>query len=149
MATKLIPIGLFILMICISYGFTVPAEEKREAEKQTVLESARNISQEGAAAILKRSCAISGCHRGEYPKAKLNLEPEKMYAATANVESMQIESLKLIDTSNPEASYLLMKIRGDEGIKNNRMPINAPPLKEDEIRTVRLWIHVLHIMNSE
>jgi hypothetical protein len=149
MVAKLSAIVLLIFIIFISYSFIAPAEEKQEAEKQTILESARSMSQEGKAEILKRSCSTSGCHRGEYPKAKLNLEPEKMHAATVNVPSKQIETLKLVDTSDPEASYLLMKIRGIEGIKKNRMPINAPPLTENDIKTVRLWIHVLHIINTK
>lgn len=154
MTKKLIAIVLLIFILLISYGFIVPAGEKEtggkeKAAKQTVLESARDISQEGTAEICKSNCATSGCHRGQYPKAKLNLEVERFYDTTVDIPSIQIESLKLVDTSDPEASYLLMKIRGDEGIKQNRMPFMAPPLTDDEIQTVRLWIHVLHFMSTK
>jgi hypothetical protein len=79
---------------------------------------------------------------------KLDLEAEKMYAATVDVPSLQIETLKLVDTNDPEKSYLLMKIRGDEGIVHNRMPLNAAPLGSDDIKTIRLWIHALNILNT-
>jgi mono/diheme cytochrome c family protein len=36
-----------------------------------------------------------------------------------------------------------MKIRGDQGIIESRMPIDAPPLKEAEIKAIEAWVKSL------
>ena len=63
-----------------------------------------------------------------------------MMAAVINVQSLQREDLKLVDTARPQQSYLLMKIKGDEGIIDERMPAEAPPLDEDKIRVIEEWV---------
>jgi hypothetical protein len=145
---KRVYIIIFILIISAGYAFMPLQEKKPEEREPTVLERSYEMTHTAASRIMQKSCATSGCHRGEYPKAKLNLEMEEFYAATVGVPSVQKEKLKLVDTADPERSYLLMKIRGDEEMIKSRMPINAPPLKEDEEKTIRLWIHTLYIMNN-
>ncbi|MFA4948372.1 MAG: hypothetical protein WC674_07695 [Candidatus Krumholzibacteriia bacterium] len=82
----------------------------------------------------------AGCHGGKKPRMGLNLEPAKLVEAVKDIRSRQIDSLKLVDTQMPEKSYLLMKVRGDKGIKGSRMPDNAPVLFAGEIKTIDLWI---------
>ena len=65
--------------------------------------------------------------------------------ALIDVNSLQIDSLKLVDTKNPEKSYLLMKVRGDKGIVDQRMPVDAPPLKAEEIEVVEKWVASLKV----
>jgi hypothetical protein len=93
--------------------------------------------------IFKANCSTAGCHRGDHPKKNMNLEPDKFLVSIVDVASQEINTLKRVDTTNPEKSYLLMKIRGDKGIKGSRMPDGEPPLKKEEIKTISDWIYSL------
>jgi len=93
--------------------------------------------------IFELDCAAPGCHAGSRPKKSLNLEPDEMMAALINVQSLQRKDLKLVDTAMPQQSYMLMKIKGDEGIIDERMPVEAPPLDEDKIRVIEEWVFSL------
>jgi hypothetical protein len=75
-------------------------------------------------AVFKERCAV--CHKGKYPPKRLNLEPEGLPASLLNAPSREQPALKLVDTASPEASYLLKKIKGSEGITGKKMP---PPGK--------------------
>ena len=92
-----------------------------------------------AAVIFKSSCGR--CHGSDRPAVGLSLRPENFADATIDVPSKEVQELKLVDTKNPEKSYLLMKIRGDEGIIGERMPIGSQPLGEAGIAGVEAWIH--------
>jgi hypothetical protein len=144
---------LFILIAGIGIVFfnshPLPAEtagadsmvDSTKAEVQ--LDSAKAEMQHKAAAIFRANCAIAGCHRGEHPKKDLNLEPEKFLSFTVNVASQEKKDLKRVDTTSPEESYLMMKIKGEKGIKGSRMPDEAPPLKKEEIKAIEDWIFSL------
>jgi hypothetical protein len=125
------------------------AERAASDETVTFTDSLRAALNERAAAIFKRSCATSGCHAGAYPKARLSLEPAKMAEAVANVPSRQIDTLMLVDTKAPHRSYLLMKIRGGGAIKGEIMPIDLPPLKAADVRTIELWAASLAVSGTE
>ena len=89
--------------------------------------------------VFMERCAV--CHKGKYPPKLLNLEPERLPASLLDAPSREQPSLKLVDTTSPEASYLLKKIKGSEGITGNRMP---PPGKTaligEEIALIENWI---------
>jgi hypothetical protein len=112
-------------------------------EAKVVADSAKAEMQQKAAAIFKAECAIAGCHRGNHPQKDMNLEPDNFLFATINVVSQEKKDLKRIDTVNPAKSYLLMKIKGEKGIKGSRMPDEAPPLKKEEIKAIEDWIFSL------
>ena len=90
-------------------------------------------------AVFKERCAV--CHKGKYPPKQLNLEPEGLPASFLNEPSREQPAIKLVDTASPEASYLLKKIKGTDGITGKSMP---PPgktaLTGDEIALVENWI---------
>lgn len=149
MRTAILRAGLIVLVVLA--GFALSARtggEEKKAGEITGLDSVKEFLHGEAADIFKRSCSTSGCHRGAYPKAKLDLGPETMLEAVRDVPSRQVGELKLVDTTAPEKSYLILKVRGDEGITGKRMPINAPPLTGGEIKTVRLWIHTIHVLEG-
>lgn len=132
--------GIYVILIAfLTYSFTLftPDKKKLAAELQKLTQQ--------VAKIFEENCATSGCHKGQYPKKKLNLETGKFEVAIIDVKSLQIDSLKLVDTKAPEKSYLLMKIRGDKGIIESRMPIDAPPLKEAEIKAIDAWVKSLAV----
>jgi hypothetical protein len=93
--------------------------------------------------IFKANCATAGCHRGNHPKKDMSLEPDKFLSSTLDVASQENKNLKRVDTTDPEKSYLLMKIRGDKGIKGSRMPDEEPPLKKEDIKAIQDWIYCL------
>ncbi len=90
--------------------------------------------------ILKQNCSVLDCHRGTYPRKNLNLEEDKFLKSLLNIPSQEVPSLKLVDKENPEQSYLLMKIKGDKAIVGRRMPLDSPPLRENEIKIIEDWI---------
>jgi hypothetical protein len=130
----------FILIVSITSAFFNNHLQAQTATKDSTADSTKVKLQSQVTAILKVNCSVAGCHRGAYPKKKMNLEPDKFLESVLNVPSQEIKSLKRVDTKNPEKSYLLMKIRGDKGIKGARMPDDAPPLKKDDIKAIEDWI---------
>ncbi len=127
------------LVLVFSLGFKLP---KNTYLGQSV-GTAEGRLQKQVAAILKRNCSVSDCHRGTYPRMNLNLEEDKFLKALFNIPSQEIPSLKLVDKENPEQSYLLMKIKGDKAIVGRRMPLDSPPLRENEIKIIEDWISSL------
>jgi mono/diheme cytochrome c family protein len=90
------------------------------------------------AIIFKTSCGR--CHGSDRPAVGLSLKREDFAAATIDVPSKEVPELKLVDTKNPEKSYLLMKIRGDEGIIGERMPIGSKALADEGIAAIEAWV---------
>jgi mono/diheme cytochrome c family protein len=88
--------------------------------------------------IFKKSCIC--CHGGSNPEQELNLEPAQMNAYAVNVSSMEKMDHKIIDTSEPSRSYLLMKIKGDPAIAGKRMPLKKPPLGDEQVKAIEEWI---------
>jgi hypothetical protein len=141
---------LFILIAGIGlvylYSHPLPAQTAipdsmvDSTKTEVQLDSAQTEMQLKATAIFKVECAIAGCHRGARPKKDLDLEPDKFLTSTINVISQEKKDFKRIDTANPEKSYLLMKIKGEKGIKGSRMPDEAPPLKKEQIKAIEDWI---------
>jgi len=46
----------------------------------------------------------------------------------------------LHDPNDPDGSYLMAKLRGEEGILGARMPIGGAPLSDEELATISDWI---------
>jgi hypothetical protein len=86
--------------------------------------------------FLANHCTAAGCHSGKFPPRGLNFEPSKVRLAIDR-QSMGMPSLKVIDSDNPEASYLLKKVRGDSDIAGQRMPLRRTPLTEAEIEELK------------
>ena len=84
------------------------------------------------------SCAFSGCHSGGDPVAGLSLEGD-FAAHIVGVASEQRSDLKLVDPGNPNKSYLLMKVRGDDEIISQQMP-PGNPLPAEQVEIIRAWI---------
>ena len=84
------------------------------------------------------SCAFSGCHSGGDPAAGLSLEGD-FAARIVGVASEQRSDLKLVDPGNPDKSYLLIKVRGDDEIISQQMP-PGNPLSAEQVEIIRAWI---------
>lgn len=84
------------------------------------------------------SCVFSGCHSGEQPAADLSLEGD-FAGRIVGVDSGQRPDFKLVDPGNPNKSYLLIKVRGDDEIVSQQMPPGAP-LSAEQVEIIRAWI---------
>ena len=84
------------------------------------------------------SCTLSGCHSGGEPAADMSLEGD-FAARIIGVASGQRPDLKLVDPGNPDDSYLLIKVRGDDEIVSQRMPPDKT-LPAEQVEIIRAWI---------
>ena len=84
------------------------------------------------------SCTISGCHSGGNPAGDLSLEGD-FAARIVGVDSGQRPDFKLVDPGNPNKSYLLIKVRGDDEIISQQMP-PGNPLPAEQVEIIRAWI---------
>lgn len=91
--------------------------------------------------ILEFNCG--GCHVGEQPEGGLNLVGEGVYDALLGA-SQQLPELNLIEPTDPENSYLYLKLIGDDRITGKVMPYNPLTgegmLNEAELADVLTWI---------
>lgn len=134
---------LLVSMIGIHCVFINSGLPAQTANVDTTADSTKVKIQSQVVTIFKANCSTAGCHRGSHPKKNMNLEVDKFLPSILNVTSQEISTLKRVDTKNPEKSYLLMKIKGDKGIKGSRMPDEAPPLKKEDIKILEDWIFSL------
>jgi mono/diheme cytochrome c family protein len=86
--------------------------------------------------VFKKHCA--SCHTGQRPPKGLSLIPAKV-ASAINAPSTEMPELKIIDTSNPESSYLLKKIQGGGDIKGAKMP-RGRHLADADAEILKAWI---------
>ncbi len=91
--------------------------------------------------IVRRSCSVSGCHEGKRPKAGLDLSADDPGPTLLDVPSEQVKEILLIDSKDPDRSYMLMKIAGGKGIKGRKMPVgDVPALGAAEISLFADWV---------
>ena len=102
-------------------------------------DGAQSNLQQKAGNIIKQNCSVAGCHMGKYPQMGLNMEPGKFPGTVVDVPSAERPSLKIIDSQNPEKSYLLVKIKGSPEIVGKQMPLSRTPLPSESIQTIEDW----------
>ncbi|MGB5081904.1 MAG: hypothetical protein WBO23_14300, partial [Burkholderiales bacterium] len=93
--------------------------------------------------ILQRFCTV--CHSGANPPAGLSWEVGQYAAIVTNARlSTEISSLREVQPSNPDASYLMWKLRGQgpagQAIVGVRMPATGIPLDPALIDVMAQWI---------
>ena len=89
--------------------------------------------------IFTPRCVTSGCHSGTARAGGLSLQAEDIATAIVDMPSEAKPDYKLVAPGDPVNSYLLMKMRGDEGIAGDRMP-PARALEEEQIALVEEWV---------
>jgi hypothetical protein len=98
--------------------------------------------------ILYPSCGQSlSCHNSSNPKEKLLLVTLEDTLAMIGTPSIQRPERNLIEPGQPELSYVVNKMRGEEmsetsstGLSSRQMPRLAPPLCDVLIERVEAWI---------
>jgi hypothetical protein len=93
--------------------------------------------------ILQRFCTV--CHSGANPSMGLSWEVGQYDAIVTNRRpSSEIPTLLEVNASNPDASYVMWKLRGQgpngEPIVGVRMPATGIPLAPELIEVVAQWI---------
>ena len=84
------------------------------------------------------------CHNSGSPSAGLNLESTMSFDNLVNVPSTQQSDLSRIEPLDADASYLVRKVRGDQGengISGGQMPLGGPPLSAGQIQTIEDWVN--------
>lgn len=92
--------------------------------------------------IFTSSCALSGCHHGSSALLGLDLSSGQSYANLVNVRSREAPDFLLVQPGQPENSYLIHKLEGNEEMAPGtlQMPVGREPLSEEKIAAVRDWI---------
>jgi hypothetical protein len=104
-------------------------------------------------AIFSKSCAFTSCHGGANPAAGLNLTAGYACASLVQQPSCVFSDRTLVVPGQPEKSYLVHAIAGDDlgtnpdgtcaGLTNGtpaRMPLGGQPLCQGQIDQVQAWI---------
>src|SRR5262252_1759265 len=69
------------------------------------------------------------CHSGATAPQGLRLDAANSYANLVNVNSSEASSVKRVAPANPNASYLIQKLRGSgSAFSGQRMPLGGPYL---------------------
>ena len=87
-------------------------------------------------AVFKKHCVR--CHTGPKPPKGLSLIPAKI-AAAIDAPSAEVPGLMIVDPNNPEASYLLKKVRRGSDIAGKPMP-PGKALTAEELQLLEAWI---------
>lgn len=92
-------------------------------------------------ALFQSSCGGSGCHGAADPVQGLDLVSPNVAERLVSVNSTAIgcQDRQFIVPGDPEASYILAKVRGDFGICGARMPLSRT-LDPRDIDCIRLWV---------
>jgi len=96
--------------------------------------------EEPAVRILAKNCTTSGCHSGAYPAMNMSLEAARIPGRLIGQPSMVASDRLIVDPAAPEKSYLLAKIRGDQGISGKQMPLDLPALAPADRKAVEDWV---------
>lgn len=89
--------------------------------------------------VFTPTCTTIACHDPLGQQSQMVLIPGQAYANTVNVASVEMPSLQRVRPNDPGNSYLYRKLTG-AGITGDRMPLNQPPLSEQQLALVRDWI---------
>ena len=167
MTRTLLPAALVVLLALFSHALSHEGEAHSSAEPATeradttgaaepVAAPAEADSMNGPSALARAREAVgdlfrgrcSACHSESRPADGLVLTLERYEETTVGVPSSQLEGAVLVSPGEPDVSYLLMKVRGDERIAGSRMPMNAPPLGPDELARIEKWVNALPVSDD-
>lgn len=139
---SLLAVLLFVSSACSS---DEPAKDEGMACSEELpdsfdLESATEL-------VFARSCAFDSCHGPVGPKEGLSLHDEAAVVAAIGTPSKQRPELALIEPGNPDASYIVLKLRGEDiamfessGARpSEAMPPEAP-LCAGKVELIEEWI---------
>jgi hypothetical protein len=80
------------------------------------------------------------CHIGAFAPEGLRLDAANSYNQLVGIPSSERPELFRVAPGNPDASYLIHKVEGGPDIVGVLMPLNLPPLPQNTINAIRVWI---------
>lgn len=101
------------------------------------------------AEIFTQTCALSDCHTGPSPAARMNLRDDGVCNFLVGHSSCLFPNRVLVQPGKPELSFLVDKLRNRNltmtpdpacATTNAQMPMSAVPLAEDKIVQIENWI---------
>ena len=113
-------------------------EAKTEVVKEEVKEPAKVDFEKPVVTLFAKRCA--GCHGAEGGSAGLALVEKPVLSGALVVASSQMTDMHIVKPGHPAKSYLMLKVKGAEGIKGKRMPPSGDALTADEIAALEAWI---------
>jgi len=90
--------------------------------------------------VFSPRCAIPECHGGGNVQYGLRLDPEFSAGNLINVPSPRDPNLIRVVPYDPDASFLIQKLQGADGLLGGRMPDGGPYLTTATINVIRQWI---------
>lgn len=90
--------------------------------------------------IFTPTCAVSGCHSAGSAEAGLVLVAGQSFGNLVNMPSTQQPGFDRVEPGDPNASYLVKKLRGDANITGSRMPFGQAALSGDLLDRVIQWV---------
>lgn len=91
--------------------------------------------------VFTPTCAVSGCHDGGgnvLPRS-MDLRAGNSHASIVNVPSEQV-ALDRVEPGDPDASYLIDKLEGNQAAGTSQMPFGGTALDQATIDMIRQWI---------
>jgi hypothetical protein len=89
--------------------------------------------------IFDKNCASSSCHGEGRGSKNLTLHAGDAYRDLVDVPSEEVPEILRVARGDPDSSYLVMKIRGDEGIDDDVMP-PGNPMDDARVQLVVDWV---------
>ena len=86
------------------------------------------------------TCAVPGCHGGAGAQQGLQLDPGFSAGNLINVPSPRNANLIRVVPGDPDASFLIQKLQGADGLLGDRMPDGGPYLTTATVNVIRQWI---------
>jgi hypothetical protein len=80
------------------------------------------------------------CHVGATAPQGLMLDSDHAYDSLVNVHSNEEPNLFRVAPGDPDDSYIIHKLEGGPNIVGGQMPLNRPPLSQETINAIRVWI---------
>ena len=97
-----------------------------------------SVSFAGDILPLVAGCA---CHTGGNTSSDLDFTPSAAYAELVDVQSVQYPSLDRVEPGDPEASFLVLKVRESTPPAGDQMPPGGAELSAGEIAQIEQWIN--------
>jgi Bacterial Ig-like domain len=82
----------------------------------------------------------SKCHIGGGAPKGLMLDQAHAYMDLVGVASVEEPQFQRVQASDPDSSYMIMKIEGASGIQGGQMPLGETPLPQTTINMIRQWV---------
>ena len=92
-------------------------------------------------AVFTPTCAVSGCHDGggNFLPRSMDLRAGNSHGSIVGVPAEQA-ALDRVEPGDPDASYLIDKLEGNQAANTQRMPPGGPFLDQATIDMIRQWI---------